>query len=209
MSISGGRMDKLLREKEILEAAVKIFAQYGYKKATVDDVASRAGMTKGNLYFFFRSKKELYERTVRYGLQNWRDSIASAIREIGLVEERFYVMALRAYEYLDSHEDLRAVVEKDPAIFSLSPDEDRFHDINLGAMDIMRDILNQGVVSGVFYPMDVNHMTEFLFSVYIMFLIRAYVKSEGSSVSTMYREGLLMMMRGLCRNGFSAPPETA
>jgi AcrR family transcriptional regulator len=202
-------MDKLLREKEILEAAVKVFAQYGYKKATVDDVASRAGMTKGNLYFFFRSKKELYERTVRYGLQSWRDSIAAAIRDNGRADERFYVMALRAYEYLDNHEDLRAVVEKDPAIFSLSPDEDRFHDINLGAMDIMREILHQGVASGLFYPMDVNHMTEFLFSVYIMFLIRAYVKSEGSSVSTMYREGLVMMMRGLCRNGFSVPPDTA
>lgn len=199
-------MDKLLREKEILDAALKIFARYGYKKATVEDVASCIGMTKGNIYFYVKSKKELYERTVRYGLSSWRDSIADAIRGIDRADERFYVMAVNAYEYLDTHEDLRAIVEKDPAIFSLSPGEDRFRDVNLGAMDIMRGILDQGVRSGAFHPVDVNHITEFLFSVYIMFLIRAYVKSEGSSVSVMYREGLALLMRGLCRKKFSTSP---
>ncbi|HPJ37464.1 MAG TPA: TetR/AcrR family transcriptional regulator [Spirochaetota bacterium] len=198
-------MDKVLREKGILEAAMKIFAHYGFKKATVEDVATSIGMTKGNIYFYVSSKKDLYEKTVRYGLQSWRDSIAAAIQNIEKIDERFYMMAVQAYEYLDNHEDLRAIVEKDPAIFSLSPGEDRFHDINLGAMDIMRGILHQGISADVFYPMDVHHMTEFLFSVYIMFLIRAYVKSEGSSVSIMYREGLGLMMRGLCRNGFTPP----
>nr|HON80452.1 TetR/AcrR family transcriptional regulator [Spirochaetota bacterium] len=155
-------MDKVLREKGILEAAMKIFAHYGFKKATVEDVATSIGMTKGNIYFYVSSKKDLYEKTVRYGLQSWRDSIAAAIQNIEKIDERFYMMAVQAYEYLDNHEDLRAIVEKDPAIFSLSPGEDRFHDINLGAMDIMRGILHQGISADVFYPMDVHHMTEFL-----------------------------------------------
>ena len=47
--------------------------------------------------------------------------------------------------------------------------------------------------------MNVDRATEFLFSVYIMFLIRAYVKKEGVNVEQMFREGLRLILRGLRR----------
>jgi hypothetical protein len=45
--------------------------------------------------------------------------------------------------------------------------------------------------------MDVDRATDFLFSVYIMFLIKAYVKPEGENVAAMFREGLRLILRGL------------
>jgi hypothetical protein len=42
-------------------------------------------------------------------------------------------------------------------------------------------------------------VAEFLFSVYIMFLIKTYVKTNGSSSSRMYEEGLALIFRGLCK----------
>jgi hypothetical protein len=48
--------------------------------------------------------------------------------------------------------------------------------------------------------MDVQHIAELFFSIYIMFLIKTYVKSEGVSAMRMYEEGLKIILRGLCRN---------
>ena len=85
------------------------------------------------------------------------------------------------------------------ATFTLSPAEDRFYEINQGAMLLIKDILIQGIKEGRFYEVDIDHTTELLFSVYIMFLIKTYIKSEGSSAFRMYEEGVALIVRGLCR----------
>ena len=48
------------RRREILAAAEKVFSARGYAAARVDDVAAEAGLAKGSLYNYFRSKQELF-----------------------------------------------------------------------------------------------------------------------------------------------------
>jgi AcrR family transcriptional regulator len=48
------------RRSEIVEAAKKVFARRGYRCATVDDIAEQAGIAKGTLYLYFKSKEEIY-----------------------------------------------------------------------------------------------------------------------------------------------------
>jgi len=57
-------MKRASREGKIFDAALKLFAQYGYKKTTLEDVAGECGMTPGNIYFYVKNKKDLYEKTV-------------------------------------------------------------------------------------------------------------------------------------------------
>lgn len=47
------------RRTQILDAAVRCFAKSGYERATMDDVAESAGLSKGSLYRFFESKDEI------------------------------------------------------------------------------------------------------------------------------------------------------
>ena len=192
--------DPSLKHKKIFEASLKLFSRYGYKKTTVEDVASEMGMTKSNIYFYVKNKRDLYEKTVSNALENWRDSVASAVSGVDDVVEKFSVMAKESFDYLANHEELRAVLMKDPGIFSLSPREDRFYKINLGAMKLIKNILVQGIKEGHFHAIDVDHTTELFFSIYIMFLIKTYVKSEGISSVRMYDEGLKIILRGLCKD---------
>lgn len=48
------------RRRDILLAAARVFAQQGYLNATLDDVATQMGVTKGVIYYYFRSKEEIY-----------------------------------------------------------------------------------------------------------------------------------------------------
>ncbi|MGD0822365.1 MAG: TetR/AcrR family transcriptional regulator [Desulfomonilia bacterium] len=193
-------MDKDRKLNDILKAALRLFAHYGFKKTTLDDVANELGMTKSNLYFYVTNKRDLYEKTVSMAFQEWQTAVVEAVGEVDDVAEKFSVMAMRSIEYLVDHEELRSVFMKDPGIFTLYPAEDRFYEINKGAMLLIEDILSQGIKQGRFYDMDVQHIAELFFSIYIMFLIKTYVKSEGVSAMRMYEEGLKIILRGLCRN---------
>ncbi len=192
-------MTKTDKQQDIFNAALKLFARLGFKKTTVEDVAAEVGMTKSNLYFYVANKRELYDHTVGNALREWRDSVATAILVKDDAVEKFKVMAVKSFEYLSNHEELRSILIMDPGIFTLSPAEDRFYEINQGAMLLIKNILVQGIKEGRFYKVDVDHMTELLFSIYIMFLIKTYIKSEGSSAFRMYEEGVTLILRGLCR----------
>ena len=44
----------------IFESAIKTFSESGYRGATMDDIASNAGLAKGTLYYNFASKEEIF-----------------------------------------------------------------------------------------------------------------------------------------------------
>ena len=47
------------RRQAILEAAISVFAQHGFDAATTDDIARAAGLSKGGLYWHFKSKDDI------------------------------------------------------------------------------------------------------------------------------------------------------
>ncbi len=53
------------RPAEILAAALEVFTERGYAAARLEDVARRAGVTKGTMYLYFDSKEALLEAAVR------------------------------------------------------------------------------------------------------------------------------------------------
>jgi AcrR family transcriptional regulator len=59
---------KTARPGEILSAALASFAERGFAATRLDEVAARAGVTKGTLYLYFHSKEELFKAVVRQEL---------------------------------------------------------------------------------------------------------------------------------------------
>lgn len=53
------------RREEILDAAYAVFGEHGFARAKLDDVARRAGVSKGTLYLYFDSKETLFREMVR------------------------------------------------------------------------------------------------------------------------------------------------
>jgi AcrR family transcriptional regulator len=53
------------RPSEILAAAMQTFVEHGYAATKLEDVAKRAGITKGTLYIYFESKEALFKAVVR------------------------------------------------------------------------------------------------------------------------------------------------
>jgi len=49
------------RREQILRAAIELFSHGGYHGVTVDAIAHKAGISKGNLYWYFKSKQEIFQ----------------------------------------------------------------------------------------------------------------------------------------------------
>ena len=60
----------------VLDAAVGVFARYGYRKTSMDDVARAAGVSRQGLYLSFANKEELFRRALEHSLS---DQLACAI----------------------------------------------------------------------------------------------------------------------------------
>ncbi|MGH9576616.1 MAG: TetR/AcrR family transcriptional regulator, partial [Terriglobales bacterium] len=72
---------KEARPEEITAAALDLFVERGYANTRLEDVASRAGISKGTLYLYFANKEELFKAVLREALiarmEEFRDIIES------------------------------------------------------------------------------------------------------------------------------------
>lgn len=76
------------RKEQIILAAIKVFGNYGYYKGTVNKIAEHAGLGKGTIYEYFKSKEEIFEEMLLYILDKYMESITEEInREISSKEK--------------------------------------------------------------------------------------------------------------------------
>lgn len=189
-----------LKEKkyqDLYRESLELFATFGYKKTTIEDVADKLNMSKGNLYFYVKNKQILYENTINWALLRWQDSVIEDIEKEIAPASKFKAMAESSMAYIESNKYLRKLLITDPDIFTLEVSKDRFPEANRAAIEIIEDILQMGIDDGSFYAMEVKETAKYLFSVYMMFLIKTYVYLDRESYKKMFDAALTLNLRGL------------
>jgi AcrR family transcriptional regulator len=68
------------RRGEILNAARRVFASRGFAAATVDEIAREAGIAKGTIYLYYRSKGDVYAGAALEGLRALHERIVAEVR---------------------------------------------------------------------------------------------------------------------------------
>jgi TetR/AcrR family transcriptional regulator len=61
--------------ERILDAALEIFAAFGFRGSRIDQIAAAAGLSKPNLLYYFRTKEELYTAVLARTLDMWLDPL--------------------------------------------------------------------------------------------------------------------------------------
>jgi len=77
------------RPQEITEAAFAAFAEKGYAATRVEEVAKRAGISKGLLYLYFKTKEELFKAVVRSVVVPRVDALEAELDRSELTAEAF------------------------------------------------------------------------------------------------------------------------
>ncbi|MDX1403134.1 MAG: TetR/AcrR family transcriptional regulator [Woeseiaceae bacterium] len=77
------------RPEEITQAALEAFAEKGYAATRVDEVAKRAGVSKGLLYLYFKTKEDLFKAVIRSFVSPRVDALVDTIANTELSAEAF------------------------------------------------------------------------------------------------------------------------
>jgi AcrR family transcriptional regulator len=69
------------RQMALLDAAVGVFARYGFRKTSMDEVARAAGVSRQGLYLQFANKEELFRKALQHSLTNQLNAAIAALAQ--------------------------------------------------------------------------------------------------------------------------------
>lgn len=150
---------KEARPGELLEAALDLFVEKGFAATRSEEVAARAGVSKGTLFLYFPSKEELFKAVV---VENLAGRFAAWNQEF----ETFDGSTADMLRYCMRVWWERVASTKASGLTKLMMSEGRnfpelaeFYrkEVVRPGHDLMRRILRRGIDSGEFAPVDVDH----------------------------------------------------
>ena len=93
------------RCNEILDAARKIFAKKGFADATMDEIAATCGLAKGTLYLYFKSKRDVYLRTLQHGCAELLERLMANMQGVTGVRAKLRTMIATRVEHAEDNRD--------------------------------------------------------------------------------------------------------
>jgi AcrR family transcriptional regulator len=93
------------RRDAILEAARAVFAREGYADTGVQDIARQAGIGKGTLYLYFRSKEQIYLAALLEDARKLERITGEAVAAAGTWQEKVRAYIEVRLKYVDAHQD--------------------------------------------------------------------------------------------------------
>lgn len=85
------------RRTELLDAALEVFARYGYRKTSMDEVARVAGISRQGLYLHFRTKQILFQETALHVFERSMTGACEALADESISMEDRLVRAFDAW----------------------------------------------------------------------------------------------------------------
>jgi AcrR family transcriptional regulator len=197
------------RPAEILAAALACFAERGYAATRLDDVARRAGVTKGTLYLYFPNKEELFKAVVRQAIV---PNLAQGEALVAASSEPAAVILGRLLkQWLAFHGTPASAIPKLMlAEAGNFPDLARFYHAEVveRGTSLLRRLLQRAIERGEFRAIDVDNAVFCIIGPVIMSMLWRHSfgrhDSHALDAEALYRAHLDLLTQGLLPRGRDA-----
>jgi len=145
------------RPEEIVAAALEVFVERGFAVTKLEDVARRAGVTKGTIYLYFENKEALFKAVVR-------ETIVPVIAQGEAMAKAFtgsardlFEKLVREYWRMVGETALAGIPKLVMAEAGNFPDLARFYyeEVAVRGHRLMASVLERGIKAGEFRPVNV------------------------------------------------------
>ena len=163
------------KRESILSEACKVFAKLGFQKASVDDIARRAGVAKGTIYLAAPSKKDLFYEVLLREIRGWNAMLQKKIDPRRPADQLLTEMALSSLATMDDRPLVRDLLMGEYAI-DLPELRERLDELRKIGIQPIVEILEIGVDQGLFrQDLDVDEVARILLDLHsatVMFVVR-------------------------------------
>ncbi|MFF0269608.1 TetR/AcrR family transcriptional regulator [Kribbella sp. NPDC004536] len=141
------RRDRAAREREILEAAERIFGERGYQGTSMDDVAAQVGVSKPLIYQYYGSKDGLFLACLARLRGQLLETVADAVMAAADAEDSLYAGFLAWFRFLDEHPQAWSVLV-DEGMLSAGPAAEATDEVRAAFIELIATMVRMNVPAG-------------------------------------------------------------
>ncbi len=145
------------RKQEILETALKLFAEKGYEYTTMQDIAEKMNVSPGLCYRYFKSKSEIFAASADYYARKAVEQIKLPVSNDMSAVEKINLIIKRIFEYTIKHHEFEANYKQDEEVRA-----SRLDNVAENMVAVLVPILEQGVKDGDFICSNIEYTTRLL-----------------------------------------------
>ena len=170
------------RPQEITEAAFDAFAEKGFAATKVEEVARRAGVSKGLLYLYFKTKEELFKAVIRGVVTPRVDELTRTLDSSELSAEAFIRGPLLTFMKRLPGSPASVVIRLMISEAPKHPDLVDYYWDNVASRGLgaLRQLLERGVANGEFRKSAVNELPQLFVAPVMMSIVWGIVFADRS-----------------------------
>lgn len=148
--------------KDILAVSGNLFRQFGFKKTTVEDIAKEIGRRKSSLYYYYKSKEEIFEAVVNEEMHRFFRQIQRSVAQAVGARQKLLMYCRAKFHHLALLCNLNGVLKNDTHEIQCIATPLR-HKFDTTQVALVREILQEGVASNEFKTMSGGEMDSFAY----------------------------------------------
>jgi len=132
----------------IFQAAIDVFSEKGFDKATMDDIAARANVAKGTIYYHFKSKEELFLFLVEEGVELLHEGVESKVAPEMSPAEKLELILREQIRFFGENRDFCMIMVREA--WGGEERQLEFRKLIRGYMQFIGEVIVDGIESGDF-----------------------------------------------------------
>lgn len=164
------------KAKQIFQGAVDIFAEKGFDRATMDEVAERSGVAKGTLYYHFNGKEELIAFLMEEGVRQLILRVTTDVGETKEPLEQLRKAILAQVSFFDENREFCTLLLK--GVWANADRQKQFREILQNYFGHLTKILVAGMEEKKFRQLSTDWATAALFGLIAVVSIRVILNGE-------------------------------
>ncbi len=145
------------RKDQILDAALKVLIRSGYERARMDDVVKEAGMSKGAIYWYYKSKKDLYLDLVNYWVLRYSVILNHLVEEEAPAPQQLKELFSYFINQYESDPNPFKALSEFWSMGQKDPDfRKKLEKVYSSFLELIERIVEMGVAAGEFKNLDVR-----------------------------------------------------
>ena len=150
------------KKEKIISAATSLFSRFGLEKTTMEDIAKAAKKGKSSLYYYFKSKEEVFAEVIKKEIAGLKTAIVEAIEKEDDPYNKFRKFVDSRLNYLNEKADQYTNV-KDEYFKHYEFVENLTADYSNWEISTIKNIVEYGRDKGLFEVTDLDSISQALF----------------------------------------------
>ncbi|MFQ6617709.1 MAG: TetR/AcrR family transcriptional regulator [Fidelibacterota bacterium] len=177
--------ERIRKRREIIESAQKVFAEKGFERATLEEIAREAEFGKGTLYSYFKNKEDLFLSAYTSGLEDLYCYVCESIRGIHSTEQKIKRIIRSSFEYFENNRPFfqMLILEYSKLDMELcSQFKDSMGEKHIKIFQLVSDVLREGIERGELKKMKPSKMASALQSLIHSFIHQNILNPDEYSI---------------------------